>query len=80
MTIVYFVARSSFFMVCNKYTYRRINVAIYNYNIFCEHFVYYSFFYCATFSVISSAADDLRKMAETLNEKMDYFTLEAMTA
>lgn len=34
----------------------------------------------ATFSVISSAADDLRKMAETLNEKMDYFTLEAMTA
>ena len=30
----------------------------------------------ATFSVISDAANDLRKMAEILNEKMDYFSLE----
>ena len=30
----------------------------------------------ATFALISDAANDLRKMAETLNEKMDYFTLE----
>ena len=31
----------------------------------------------ATFAMISSAAEDLRKMAESLNEKMDYFTLES---
>ena len=29
----------------------------------------------ATFALISDAANDLRKMAETLNEKMDYFSL-----
>lgn len=34
----------------------------------------------ATFSLISEAADDLRKMAETLNEKMEFFTLEKMSA
>lgn len=31
----------------------------------------------ATFAMISSAAEDLRNMAESLNEKMDYFTLES---
>lgn len=30
----------------------------------------------ATFALISDAANDLRKMAETLAEKMDYFSLE----
>ncbi len=30
----------------------------------------------STFAVISDAAGDLREMAETLNEKMGYFTLE----
>ena len=30
----------------------------------------------ATFALISDAANDLRKMAETLKEEMDYFTLE----
>ena len=29
----------------------------------------------ATFALISDAANDLRKMAETLAEKMDYFSL-----
>jgi len=32
----------------------------------------------ATFSLISGAANDLRDMAETLNEKMAFFTLEEM--
>ena len=32
----------------------------------------------ATFSLISNAANDLRDMAETLNEKMSFFTLEEM--
>lgn len=31
----------------------------------------------ATFALISDAAADLRNMAETLNEKMEYFSLEA---
>ncbi|MBP5266103.1 MAG: hypothetical protein J6Z06_04695, partial [Lachnospiraceae bacterium] len=30
----------------------------------------------ATFALISDAAEDLRAMAETLNEKMGYFTVE----
>ncbi len=34
----------------------------------------------ATFSLISEAANDLRSMAETLNEKMAFFTLEKMSA
>ena len=34
----------------------------------------------ATFSLISNAANDLRDMAETLNEKMAYFTLDEKTA
>ncbi|SFC88177.1 methyl-accepting chemotaxis protein [Butyrivibrio sp. YAB3001] len=34
----------------------------------------------ATFTLISDAANDLRDMAETLNEKMSYFTLDEMTA
>ena len=34
----------------------------------------------ATFSLISNAASDLREMAETLNEKMEFFTIENMTA
>ncbi len=34
----------------------------------------------ATFALISEAAADLRNMAETLNEKMSYFTLEALEA
>ncbi len=33
-----------------------------------------------TFALISSAAADLRNMAETLNEKMDFFSLEQMSA
>ncbi|RKM61420.1 methyl-accepting chemotaxis protein [Butyrivibrio sp. CB08] len=34
----------------------------------------------ATFSLISNAANELRDMAETLNEKMSYFTIEEKTA
>ena len=34
----------------------------------------------ATFALINDAAADLRDMAETLNEKMSYFTLEDMSA
>ena len=34
----------------------------------------------ATFSLISNAANDLRDMAETLNEKMSFFTMEEMSA
>ena len=34
----------------------------------------------ATFSLISNAANDLRDMAETLNEKMAFFTLDEATA
>ncbi len=34
----------------------------------------------ATFSLISDAASDLRSMAETLNDKMAYFTIENMSA
>lgn len=34
----------------------------------------------ATFALISDAASDLRQMAETLNEKMEFFTLEKMSA
>ncbi len=34
----------------------------------------------ATFSLISEAANDLRSMAETLNEKMSFFTMEKMSA
>ncbi len=34
----------------------------------------------ATFALISDAASDLRDMAETLNEKMSFFTLENVTA
>ncbi|MCR5657059.1 MAG: methyl-accepting chemotaxis protein [Butyrivibrio sp.] len=34
----------------------------------------------STFALISDAANDLREMAETLNEKMSYFTLENMSA
>ena len=34
----------------------------------------------ATFSLISNAANDLREMAETLNEKMEFFTIENMSA
>lgn len=33
----------------------------------------------ATFALISEAASDLRNMAETLNEKMSFFTLDNMT-
>ena len=33
----------------------------------------------ATFALISEAASDLRNMAETLNEKMSFFTLDSMT-
>ena len=33
----------------------------------------------ATFALISDAASDLKKMAETLNEKMSFFTIENMT-
>jgi len=33
----------------------------------------------ATFALISEAANDLRNMAETLNEKMSFFTLDNMT-
>ena len=34
----------------------------------------------ATFSLISNAASELRDMAETLNEKMSYFTIDEKTA
>ncbi len=34
----------------------------------------------STFALISNAANDLRDMAETLNEKMAYFTIEEATA
>ncbi len=34
----------------------------------------------ATFALISDAAADLRNMAETLNEKMEYFSLEQISA
>ena len=34
----------------------------------------------ATFALISDAANDLRAMAEELNDKMSYFTIEKMTA
>lgn len=34
----------------------------------------------ATFALISDAANDLRDMAETLNEKMEFFSLERQTA
>ncbi|MBE5823818.1 MAG: methyl-accepting chemotaxis protein [Butyrivibrio sp.] len=34
----------------------------------------------ATFSLISNAANELRDMAETLNEKMSFFTLEEISA
>lgn len=34
----------------------------------------------ATFSLISNAANELRDMAETLNEKMSFFTLEDVSA
>ena len=34
----------------------------------------------ATFALISDAAAELRNMAETLNEKMDYFSLEQISA
>lgn len=34
----------------------------------------------ATFALISEAAADLRGMAETLSEKMEYFTIEKMSA
>ncbi len=34
----------------------------------------------ATFTVISEAAADLRNMAETLNKKMSFFTIESATA
>ena len=34
----------------------------------------------ATFSMISNAASDLRTMAEELNEKMEYFTVENISA
>ncbi|WP_026510702.1 methyl-accepting chemotaxis protein [Butyrivibrio sp. LC3010] len=34
----------------------------------------------STFALISNAANDLRDMAETLNEKMDFFSLEKMSA
>ncbi|MCR5640495.1 MAG: methyl-accepting chemotaxis protein [Lachnospiraceae bacterium] len=34
----------------------------------------------ATFALISDASVDLRKMAETLNEKMEYFSIEASAA
>ncbi|WP_044914456.1 methyl-accepting chemotaxis protein [Butyrivibrio sp. WCE2006] len=34
----------------------------------------------STFALISNAANDLRDMAETLNEKMDFFSLDKMSA